>query len=146
MRLCSGPFHQAAQMISSNTQGQAEIDDEVPPVPSNSPRMQTTFRKIWDQWEASVHCRSRFYGGRGRRCSGIRVSHWDPPKQGVFPSHTAQNAIFRFFSILLTLTSPVVPEGLPELDDQTYRALSLSVPLFPPSKKGGDYHSSLVRS
>lgn len=58
-----------------------------------------------------------------------------PPKQGVFPSHTAQNAVFRFFSNLLTLTSPVVPEGLPELDDQTYGTLSLSVPLFPPPKK-----------
>lgn len=114
--------------------GQAEIDDEVPPIPTNNPRMQTTFRKIWDQWEASVHCRSRFYEGRGRRCSGTSVSHWDPPKQGVFPSHTAQNAVFRFFSNLLTLTSPVVPEGLPELDDQTYGTLSLSVPLFPPPK------------
>lgn len=49
----------------------------------------------------------------------------------------AHNVIFRAFC-LLTLISPVLSKELLELDNQSYEALSLSLPLFPCPKKGAN--------
>lgn len=60
-----------------------------------------------------------------------------PENKGFFLA-MAHTVVFRAFSVSLTLISPVLPEGLLELDSQNYEALSLSVPLFPYPKKGAN--------
>lgn len=106
--------------------------------PPKSPRMQTTFRKKLGPVGYQRALQILVLWGK-RRQWNHRLP-LPPPTLGNkgFFLAMACNVIFRAFSVFLILISPVSPEGLLELDNQSYEALRVSVPLFPCSKQGAN--------